>query len=74
MRTAETAFIAYNWLTVTEAAAQMRRSRAHVLRLIRSGELEASNVADRDAKRASYNVDPASVSAFLRRRSNRAAA
>lgn len=74
MRTAETAAQAYTWLTVTEAADQLRRSRSHVLRLIASKELEAFDVSDRGSRRPTWNVSPASVAAFMRKRSNRAAA
>lgn len=73
MRGAMQSFAAYNWLTVTETAESLSVSRSHVLRLIQGGELEACDVSTPGAKRPTYHVNPASLTAFVKRRTVRAA-
>lgn len=60
------------WLTVAETAARLRTSPDTVLRLIKAGELRASNAGTSDA-RPRWIVAEEDLQDFLRRRANRPA-
>lgn len=65
----------YGWITTGRAAeligGEKPVSTSHVVRLIEAGELVARNVSL--GKRADWRIDPASVEAFLDKRTTRAA-
>lgn len=71
-RSIEAEELRYRWISTTLAAERIGGeppvSSAHVVRLIEDGVLEARDVSRPAAKRPEWRVNPASVDAFLRRR------
>jgi hypothetical protein len=56
------------WLTPPEAARMLKVDPAKIIRLIRTGELAASNVALHLGGRPRFRVSPGALDEFLRRR------
>lgn len=59
----------YNDLTVAEVAQLLRVTTTHVYGLIADGELAATDVSRKDARRKTYTVAASEVEAFRARRS-----
>lgn len=56
------------WATPPQVAAQLGVDVNKILGFIRSGELVASNLAEKLGGRPRYKIDPAELADFLRRR------
>lgn len=73
MRTSEPDVIDYTWITLKDAAKRLTVEREHVLALGEAGELEIADLRIPGRSRGVYRVNPESVTAFLARRTSRAA-
>jgi hypothetical protein len=76
-RSPEAERLRYSWVSTTAAAKMIGGeepvSTGHVCALIEAKELTARNVAAKGAKRKEWRIDPASIEAFLDRRTTNAA-
>lgn len=58
-----------DWLTVDDIASELKVSKSIVYRLIRSGQIEAVNIAanaDKSAQKAHYRVERSSLDQYLK--------
>jgi excisionase family DNA binding protein len=56
------------WLTPPAVAEQLGIDADRVVRLIRSGEIEAVDVSNRGSRRPRFRISPQALEAFLNRR------
>lgn len=74
-RSIESEELRYRWVTTARAAEMIGGaqpvSTTHVVRLIEDGELEARDVSRPGAVRPEWRVNPATVEAFLARRTKK---
>ena len=77
MRTQEQEIARFNWIPTTEAAKRIGGAvpvtNEHVLALLDDGEIEAVDVS-RTGKRPEWRFNPASLDAFMQRRTRPAKA